>query len=123
MTSRSKGIDVTVPGTPDGFTLMATMSDGTKNFAQASFDTDSPVRAFMPSSTITRTAGCETRRSTSEPAWCTCTTRPGKSPGMPSGDRGVSGACTSIFRDLSAEPVCANARSAIARCSVPSVTL
>ena len=102
---------------------MATTSVGTKNFAQASFATDSPVSAFMPSSTIVRTAGCETRRLTSEPEWNTCTTRPGKRPGMPSGDSGMSGACTSIFRDLSAEPVCANGRPAMARCSVPSVTL
>ena len=64
MTSRTSGIEVTVPGVPDGFTFMATTSDGSKNLAQASFATDSPVSAFMPSSTISRTAGCETRRLT-----------------------------------------------------------
>jgi hypothetical protein len=61
MTSRITAIDVTVPGTPDGFTLSATTSAGTKNFAQASLAFDSPVRARMPSSIIVRTAGCEGR--------------------------------------------------------------
>ena len=100
MTSRIKAIDVTVPGTPEGFTLSATMSVGNEEWAQASFAFDSPVRAFRPSSIMVCTAGAKAGDYHGA-EWKTSTTRPGKSPGMPSGDNGTSGVCRSILRPFS----------------------
>lgn len=56
MTSRTRGMDVTVVGVPDGFTLSATTSDASKNFAQASAPVGASVSALMPESIISRTA-------------------------------------------------------------------
>ncbi len=77
ITSRKSGIEVTVPGTPDGLTLIATTSRASKNFAQAFRGADSPVSDAMPASTIARTAGGDTRRSTMAAEWNASTTRPG----------------------------------------------
>src|SRR6476660_9713244 len=86
MISRTISGDEQQAGAPEGLILIPTTSEGSTNLAQAAATDRSPVNSFIPRSIISRTTGCETRLRTMDFESVTSTTRPGNSPGMPSGD-------------------------------------
>ena len=84
-------------GAPEGLILIPTMSEGSTNLAQAAATERSPVNSLIPRSIMARTTGCETRLRTMDFESVTSTTRPGNSPGMPSGDLAGFGPCTTLI--------------------------
>src|ERR1700739_1786038 len=73
-------------GAPDGLILMPTTSFGSINLAHESFADFSPVNSFIAWSSKRRSTGRATRLRTIAFWSRTSITRPGNSPGIPSGD-------------------------------------
>src|SRR6202021_2620400 len=73
-------------GAPEGLILIPTMSLGSTNLAHAACTDFSPVNSFIECSSIWRTIGWDTRLRTIAFDLRTATTRPGNSPGIPSGE-------------------------------------
>src|SRR5207253_9963400 len=86
MISSTISVEEQQSGAPERLILIPTVSAVSINFAHAARTDLSPVKSFIPSSSIRRTTGCETRFRTIEPGSEISTTRPGNSPGIPSGD-------------------------------------
>src|SRR6476620_5943312 len=86
MISRTISGDEQQAGAPEGLILIPTTSEGSTNLAQAAETDRSPVNSCIPRSIMSRTTGCETRLRTMDFESVTSTTRPGNSPGIPSGD-------------------------------------
>ena len=91
MISRTISGEEQQAGAPDGLILMPTTSFGSINFAHAACADFSPVNSNIARSSMPCTIGCETRFRMMALGSRISTTRPGKSPGIPSGDGFVSG--------------------------------
>ncbi len=91
MISRTISGEEQQAGAPDGLILIPTMSWGSTNFAQAACADFSPVNSCIACSSIWCTIGCETRFPTMAFRSRSSITRPGRSPGMPSGEALYSG--------------------------------